>query len=153
MAVVRRSAPEVRLLARMMRAEAEGELEQGMLMVGNVGINRVRNNCSDFKNIRSIKQMIYQPTFPGSRYYAFEAVGKPTFYQKVRNRDIRLAEQAIDGRRLWPATTALWYMNPKYINRNVCVTPSWPTANTQYVGRYKAHCFYAATYKECPTFR
>ena len=36
------------MLARLMRAEAEGEGELGMLMVGNVGVNRVRGDCMDF---------------------------------------------------------------------------------------------------------
>ncbi|KEO81306.1 cell wall hydrolase [Tumebacillus flagellatus] len=152
MAVVRRRASDIRLLARMMRGEAEGELDQGILMVGNVGVNRIRANCSDFKGIRTIPQMVYQRTCPTCSHYAFEVVEKPTFYQKPRNKDIRLAERAVDGMRLWPATQALWYMNPKYINHDVCVTPYWPTRNARFVGRYKHHCFYVATYKECPHF-
>ncbi|MBL0385065.1 cell wall hydrolase [Tumebacillus sp. ITR2] len=152
MAVIRRTAPEVRLLARLMRAEAEGELSQGMLMVGNVGVNRVRANCSDFKGMRTITQMINQRYCPTCRHFMFEAVEKPTFYRKARNADVRLAEKAIDGMRLWPATRSLWYMNPKYINHNVCITPYWPTRNAQYVGRFKAHCFYQPTYQHCPHF-
>ena len=54
MAVVKHNNEETKLLARLMRAEAEGEGELGMLMVGNVGINRVLANCLDFKNIRTI---------------------------------------------------------------------------------------------------
>ena len=49
MAVVKASSADVDLMARLLRAEAEGEGKQGMLLVGNVGINRVRANCSDFK--------------------------------------------------------------------------------------------------------
>ncbi len=48
------------LLARLMRAEAVGEGEYGMLMVGNVGVNRVLANCLTFKNITSVSQMVYQ---------------------------------------------------------------------------------------------
>lgn len=40
--------------------KAEGEGEQGMLMVGNVGINRLRANCSVFKGLRTIPEMVYQ---------------------------------------------------------------------------------------------
>jgi N-acetylmuramoyl-L-alanine amidase len=50
----------VELLARLMRAEAEGEGDLGMLMVGNVGVNRVRANCLDFKGIRNLQQMVFQ---------------------------------------------------------------------------------------------
>ncbi len=66
MAVVKARARDVDLLARLLRAEAEGEGIQGMLLVGNVGINRIRANCSDFKGLRTIPQMVYQP-------HAFEA--------------------------------------------------------------------------------
>ena len=54
MAVVSYNSKELDLLARLMRAEALGEGDLGMLMVGNVAINRVICNCIDFKNIRSI---------------------------------------------------------------------------------------------------
>jgi N-acetylmuramoyl-L-alanine amidase len=57
MAVVKASTSDIDLLARLIRAEAEGEGKQGMLMVGNVGINRIRANCSDFKRIRTVPQM------------------------------------------------------------------------------------------------
>jgi len=39
---------ELDLLARLMRAEAEGDGDLGMLMVGNVGVNRVIGDCLDF---------------------------------------------------------------------------------------------------------
>ncbi|MDX5475108.1 MAG: cell wall hydrolase, partial [Bacillaceae bacterium] len=41
MAVIKHNEEDVKLLARLMRAEAEGEGQLGMLMVGNVGVNRV----------------------------------------------------------------------------------------------------------------
>lgn len=49
MAVVRATSSDIDLMARLLRAEAEGEGKQGMPLVGNVGINRLRANCSDFK--------------------------------------------------------------------------------------------------------
>ena len=70
MGVIAYNEEDVKLLARLMRAEAEGEGQQGMLMVGNVGVNRVRGNCLDFKNIRNLRQMVYQN--PGG----FEATQK-----------------------------------------------------------------------------
>lgn len=49
LAVIKTNSEDVRTLARLMRAEAEGEGEQGMLMVGNVGVNRILGNCLDFR--------------------------------------------------------------------------------------------------------
>ena len=59
MGVIAYNEEDVKLLARLMRAEAEGEGQQGMLMVGNVGVNRVRGNCLDFRKIRNLRQMVY----------------------------------------------------------------------------------------------
>lgn len=59
-AVIKTNDAQTALLARLMRAEAEGEGELGMLMVGNVGVNRVRGDCLDFGDIRTIEQMVYQ---------------------------------------------------------------------------------------------
>jgi len=51
---------EKELLARLMRAEAVGEGDLGMLMVGNVGVNRVLADCLTFKDITTLSKMIYQ---------------------------------------------------------------------------------------------
>lgn len=45
MAVIKVNSGDVDLLARLIRAEAEAEGELGMLMVGNVGVNRILSNC------------------------------------------------------------------------------------------------------------
>lgn len=135
MAVVKAREQDVELLARLLRAEAEGEGEQGMMMVGNVGINRIRANCSDFKNLRTIPQMVHQP-------HAFEATLHGYFYQKAREREKRLAKRSIDGERLWPAKFSLWYFRPP----GDC-PPTW--YNQPLVGRFKKHCFYQPTAKEC----
>lgn len=84
MAVVKATSADVDLMARLLRAEAEGEGEKGMLLVGNVGINRLRANCSDFKGLRTIRQMIFQP-------HAFEAVSHGYFYQRARDSERALA--------------------------------------------------------------
>ena len=128
MAVVKARESDVDLLARLLRAEAEGEGEQGMLMVGNVGINRIIGNCSDFKNIRTIPEMIYQE-------HAFEAVQHGYFYQKVRDREKRLARRSVNGERLWPSKFSLWYFRPV----GDC-PPTW--YNQPLVGRFKLHCFF-----------
>ena len=44
---------ELDLMARLMRAEALGDGNLAMLMVGNVIVNRAIANCDVFKNIRS----------------------------------------------------------------------------------------------------
>jgi N-acetylmuramoyl-L-alanine amidase len=123
-------------MARLLRAEAEGEGEQGMMMVGNVGINRIRANCSDFKGIRTIRQMVYQP-------HAFEALIHGYFYQGAREREKRLARRAINGERLWPAKFSLWYFRPA---GGVC-PQRW--YNQPHVGKYKKHCFYEPTSQTC----
>ncbi|WP_353956608.1 cell wall hydrolase [Allocoprobacillus halotolerans] len=51
---------DIELLARIMKAEALGEGEEGMLMVGNVIVNRVVANCDVFKNTRTISEVVYQ---------------------------------------------------------------------------------------------
>lgn len=137
MAVIKANTEDVRTLARLMRAEAEGEGEQGMLMVGNVGVNRILANCLDFRNIRRMNDMVFQS--PGG----FEATQKGYFYQKARNRDIRLAQRVVNGERIWPASFALWFFRP---------TGGCPGTwfNQQNTGRYKSHCFFSPTGEDCP---
>ncbi|MDF2721223.1 MAG: cell wall hydrolase [Paenibacillus sp.] len=135
MSVVKARSNDIDLLARLLRAEAEGEGEQGMLMVGNVGVNRIRANCSDFKNIRTISQMIYQE-------HAFEAVQHSYFYQRARERERRLAQRSVDGERMWPSRFSLWYFRPE----GDC-PPTW--YDQPLVGRFKRHCFYEPTGEEC----
>ncbi len=128
--VVSHNENDVKLLARLMRAEAEGDGQLGMLLVGNVGINRVLANCLDFKNIRSIEDMVFQ--FPGG----FEATQKSYFYQPAREVDIKLARRAINGERFVPATKSLWFYNAFDQDCRAQWYGQWNT------GRYKAHCFY-----------
>lgn len=131
MAVVAYNSQELDLLARLMRAEAEGDGQLGMLLVGNVGINRVLANCLDFRNIRSIQSMVFQS--PGG----FEAVTQSYFYQPAREIDRRLAKRVINGEKFVPATRALWFYNPF---NQPCQAQWYGQWNT---GRYKSHCFYA----------
>jgi len=135
MAVVKHTEADIDLLARLLRAEAEGEGQQGMLMVGNVGINRIRANCSDFEGLRTVPQMIYQE-------HAFEAVQKGYFYQRAREIEKRLARRELKGERVWPAKYSLWYFRPS----GEC-PPTW--YNQPHVGRFKLHCFYEPTGEEC----
>lgn len=138
MGVIAYNEADVKLLARLMRAEAEGEGQQGMLMVGNVGVNRVRGNCLDFKSIRNLRQMVYQN--PGG----FEATQKGYFYQRAREQDITLARRTIQGQRFWPANFALWFFRPE----GPC-PPTW--YNQQNSGRFKKHCFFQPSGEDCPS--
>lgn len=70
--IVKYTDKELELLARLMRAEAIGEGNLGMLMVGNVGINRVLADCLTFRDITTISQMIYQS--PGGAYKLVQLV-------------------------------------------------------------------------------
>ncbi|MHC8514451.1 cell wall hydrolase [Sporosarcina sp. ITBMC105] len=137
MAVIKATDKDVDLLARLMRSEAEGEGQLGMLMVGNVGVNRVLGDCLDFTKIRNIQDMVYQR--PGG----FEATTKSYFYQRAREVDKKLARRAIAGEKFHPATRSLWFFEPS----GAC-PPQW--YNQPNTGRYKAHCFFAPTVEDCP---
>ena len=63
---------DIELLARIMRAEALGEGNTGMLLAGNVVVNRVKATCGPFKKIKTVSQAIYQKG-------QFEGVGTPLF--------------------------------------------------------------------------
>ena len=58
--IIKYNTKEVDILARIMRAEALNEGNLGMLMVGNVVVNRAIANCLTFKNIRTLTEAIYQ---------------------------------------------------------------------------------------------
>ena len=60
MAIIKYNDKEKDLLARIMRSEALGDGDLGMLMVGNVIVNRAIADCLTFKNIRTINDVIYQ---------------------------------------------------------------------------------------------
>lgn len=138
MAVIKHNTSDIDLLARLMRAEAEGDGVQGMLLVGNVGVNRVRGNCLDFKDIRNINDMVFQS--PGG----FEATVKGYFYQRARESEKRLARRTINGERFHPATNSLWFFRPE----GSCPAQWYNQWNS---GRFKSHCFYAPTQADCPT--
>ncbi|TDQ38779.1 cell wall hydrolase [Aureibacillus halotolerans] len=137
MAVVQYTEKGVQLLARLMRAEAEGDGDLGMLLVGNVGVNRVRAECLDFVDIDNINNMVFQS--PGG----FEATQKGYFYQRARENDKRLARKVIKGIRYDPGSYALFFFRPP----GDCPAQWYGQANT---GRYKSHCFFAPTQTECP---
>ena len=121
---------ELDLLARIMRAEALAEGNLGMLMVGNVVINRAIANCLTFKDIRTITDAIYQKNqFSGTKSSLFQ--GSATTKEKD------LAKRVLRGEYYYPATNSLWFYAP---TSGVACASSW--WEQQFAGRYKNHCFY-----------
>ena len=129
--VVKYNQKELELLARLMRAEALGEGNLGMLMVGNVGINRVIANCLTFKDITTIYDMIFQS--PGG----FSGTKSNLFYGNPTEKEKSLAMRVIRGEYDYPATNALWFYAPS--SGSSCSSSWW---DQEFAGRYKNHCFY-----------
>ena len=129
--VVKYNQKELELLARLMRAEALGEGNLGMLMVGNVGINRVIADCLTFKDIRTISEMVFQS--PGG----FSGTSSSLFYGNPTAKESELADRVIRGEYYYPATNALWFYAP---GTNTDCAPTWWEQRNS--GRYKNHCFY-----------
>lgn len=142
MAIIRSTDTERDLLARLMRAEAVGEGDLGMLMVGNVVVNRALANCLTFKNVDTISKVIYQN--PGG----FSGVDSPLFFSNPTTVERNLADRVIKGEYYHPATHALWFYAPK--EGESCKTTWWDQYNS---GRYKNHCFYVPSIGECPEIR
>lgn len=137
---VQYTSSDVDLVARMMRAEAEGEGRLGMLMVGNVIVNRLKANCLDFRGLRTIRQVIFQ--VQGGNY-SFEAVQKGNvFYNPARSVERRLAKLTLDYWREHPSKYALWYFNPY-----APCPPTW--YNQPFTGQYKQHCYYEPQANTC----
>ena len=129
--VVKYNQKELELLARLMRAEALGEGNLGMLMVGNVGINRVIANCLTYKVITTIYDMIVQS--PGG----FSGTKSNLFYGNPTEKEKSLAMRVIRGEYYYPATNALWFYAPS--SGSSCSSSWW---DQEFAGRYKNHCFY-----------
>ena len=138
MGIIKYTSKERDLLARLMRAEAVGEGNLGMLMVGNVGVNRVLANCLTFKDIKSISEMIYQN--PGG----FSGKDSPLFFSNPTSAEKDLADRVIRGEYYYPATNALWFYAPS--SGESCKSLWWEQKNA---GRYKNHCFYQPYSGEC----
>lgn len=92
--------PNLDLMARVIQAEAGGEPYAGMVGVGAVILNRVRD--SRFPN--SIEGVIYQP-------YAFEVVSNGAlWWQTPTGTSYRAAQDALSG--YDPTYGALYFWNP-----------------------------------------
>lgn len=139
MGIISYNSKELDLLARLMRAEALSEGNLGMLMVGNVAINRIICDCIDFKNIRSIRDMVYQS--PGG----FSSINSSLFNSSPTKNEQNLAKRVIRGEDFYPATNALWFYAPS--GNSSCKKAWFNQANS---GRYKSHCFYKPDHNKCP---
>ena len=98
MARISYTEKEVELLARLIKSEALGEGEEGMLLVGNVVVNRVVANCDIFRNVRTISEVVYQTN-------QFAGVGQPLFNEPVSQNEKDIALRCINGYRNEPPRT------------------------------------------------
>lgn len=128
--LIKYNTKELDLLARIMRAEALNEGNLGMLMVGNVVVNRTIATCLTFKDIRTLTDAIYQPN-------QFVGINSSLFQSKPTTQEKNLAKRVINGEYYHPATHSLWFYAPGE-NKN-CKT-TW--YNQPLAGNYKNHCFY-----------
>ena len=136
MSIVRYTDSERDLLARIMRAEAIGEGNLGMLMVGNVVVNRVIADCYNFNVVNSINDAIYQAN-------QFSGINSSLFYSSPTTKEKSLADRIIRGEYFHPADNALWFYATKVNN---CQS-TW--YDQMYTGKFKSHCFYKAIQDTC----
>lgn len=139
MGLIQYTSKEKDLLARLMRAEAVGEGNLGMLMVGNVILNRAIASCLTFKNVRTISDVVYQN--PGG----FSGVNSSLFFSNPTTKEQELADRVLRGEYYYPATNALWFYAPS--GNEACKSTWWDQKNS---GRYKSHCFYEPNPGVCP---
>lgn len=135
--IINYNSKDVELLARIMRAEALNEGELGMLMVGNVVVNRVLADCHTFKNIKTIYEAIYQKN-------QFVGTSSSLFQSSPSNKEKELAKRVLEGEYFYPATHALWFYAP---GKNSCKNTWYSQALS---GQYKNHCFYKPNKGICP---
>ena len=124
------STKELDLCARIMRAEALAEGDLGMLMVGNVVVNRAIADCLDFTSVRTITDVIYQKN-------QFSGTKSSLFQSSSTTKEKELAKRVLKGEYYHPATNSLYFYAPK--TKENCKN-TW--FGQSYSGRYKNHCFY-----------
>ena len=79
---------EKELLARIIRAEALSEGDLGMLMVGNVILNRTIASCFTFKDVRTITDAVYEKN-------QFSGISNSLFQTKPTKQELRLADKIL----------------------------------------------------------
>ncbi len=127
---------DVDVLGRIMRAEAQGEGPFGMMLVGNVVVNRVVVNCGDFRNIKTIYEAVFQKN-------QFEGITIPLFNKRATKKEREMAMKCIRFWRADPAYAAIYFQNPGRGKK--CKTKFWGP----FIGRYKSHCFYGQDEGNC----
>ncbi len=137
--IISYTSKDLDLLARIMRAEAQTEGDLGMLMVGNVVVNRVLADCYTFKDIDSISDAIYQPN-------QFVGANSSLFYGSATANEKNLAKRILMGEYYYPATHALWFYAPG--SGNTSCQAKW--YSQPLAGKYKNHCFYRPDSGVCP---
>jgi len=138
--IIKHTDKERDILARLMRAEALGEGGLGMLMVGNVVVNRVLADCLTFGKINTLTKAIYQN--PGG----FSGTKSSLFTSSPTNKERELANRVLKGEYYFPATNSLWF----YATKGTCKNKWY---DQSLVGKYKTHCFYQPNIGECPQIR
>ena len=128
--IIKYNTKERDLLARLMRAEAVGEGDLGMLMVGNVVVNRALADCLTFKNVTTITDVLYQAN-------QFSGVDSPLFFSSPTTIEKSLANRVLRGDYFYPATNALWFYAPR--TGEYCKSVWY---GQTLAGRYKSHCCY-----------
>ena len=135
--LIKYNTKELELLARIMRAEALNEGNLGMLMVGNVVVNRTISSCLTFKDIRTLTDAIYQPN-------QFVGINSSLFQSNPTTAEKNLAKRVINGEYYHPATHSLWFYAP---GTNKSCKNTW--YDQPLAGKYKNHCFYEPTKGKC----
>lgn len=133
------TSKDLDLMARLMRAEAVGEGELGMLMVGDVILNRAISNCLTFKTVNTITKVVYQS--PGG----FAGINSNLFKSTATTLEKELATRILNGEEYFPATHALWFYAPA--KGSSCLNYWY---DQELAGRYKSHCFYKPNKGVCP---
>lgn len=142
-----------------MLAEAGGEKALDMQLVGRVVYNRMISNCADFKNLRSIRDVIMQPIGRTRRFH-FEGVrylGRQKNHP-LYNQTRKWARDIAVGRALGTqARSSLWFFNPQRPTFCPPKIPNTPKSKLLHpppppYGRYGKHCFYTYLCEVCPKF-
>lgn len=114
-------------LSRIISAEAKGEELQGQIAVGNVVLNRVKNN--EFPN--TVKGVIFDTKYG----VQFSPVSSGTVYDIPTASSVIAAKICLEGYSI--STKVLYFFNPKI------ATSSWISHTRPYIMTIGNHKFYA----------
>lgn len=117
---------EIFWLARIINAESEGEPSNGKIGVGNVVLNRVKNN--DFPNT------IYGVIFDRNNGVQFEPIINGSVYNTPSNESVISAKRALRGENT--VGKCLYFFNP------LTSTNNWIKNNRIYYTTINNHDFY-----------